>query len=131
MNTKKNLYRVASPVAGKEPMICGLGEYPGQTFTSRLSAALDTFEACAAHTHVVLQEFSKTSDTWVDVDGKSMLAQRKIQAARNQAQADAARVIGLRAQIEQLQDELAEAEQKADASKRAAVALIGEAGATC
>ena len=115
------IYRVMSPVAGKAPMLCGLGEYPGQEFTSRLNVALGVFEACAARTHVVLQELSRESGAWVDVDVKAMLA------AREQARADANRVIGLRAQIEQLQDELAEAEQKAGASKRAAAAEIGRA----
>lgn len=118
MNTKKIIYRVVSPVVGKKPMLCGLGEYPGQMFTSRLGVALGVFEACAVHTHVVLQELSRESYAWVDVDVRAMLA------AREQARADANRVIGLRAQIEQLQDELAEAEQKAAASKRAAVALM-------
>lgn len=131
MNTQKIIYRVVTPIVGAEPMLCGLGEYPGQQHTTRLNAALNVFEACAEHCHVVLQELEMHSGNWVYVDGHAMLRQRNTQAARNQAQADAGRVIELRAQIEMLQDALADAEQKAAASKRAAVALMGEAGTPC
>ena len=81
MKIHKIIYRVVSPVVGKEPMVCGLGEYPNQQFTSRLGVALGVFEACAAHTHVVLQEFSRASGEWIDMDAKTMLAQRQAQAA--------------------------------------------------
>lgn len=51
----------------------------------------------------------------------------KIKAARAQAQTDAGRAIELRAKLVMLQDELAEAEAVAAASKAAAIALMDEA----
>ena len=53
-----------------------------------------------------------------------MATPKQIQAAKAQVNADAGRVIELRARIEMMQDELAEAEQRADASRRAANSLM-------